>query len=186
MATVPTITTIQKTECIGNSLVTINSNYDNIKNSIAGLVNTDLAIINNTLTNLTTFVNNISSAQLAKAWVQFSGRRNNVGPSGTTDLTNTNRFIFNGYNIDYVSKNGTGIYTVTLKTPLNVNFSVTGTATPRSVPEASFTGLDACVVSLHPTTPFPNNNGLSCKIVTVDLNGSFIDPSNICLSFFSN
>jgi alpha-tubulin suppressor-like RCC1 family protein len=45
MATSPDITTIEKTECIGNSLITINSNFVNIKNSI-GNIRTGIAILN--------------------------------------------------------------------------------------------------------------------------------------------
>lgn len=184
MATVPTITTIQKTECIGNSLVTINSNYDNIRNSFTS-VNTDITLINNALNNLTSFVNSISSAQLAKAWVGFTGRRNTIGPSGTFDLTNTNRFLFNRYNVANVFRNGTGDYTINLSIQLNANFIVSGITSSKETP-STFTGLDAGIVSLHPVTPFPGNNGLACRIITVDANGSFIDPTYISLTMFSN
>jgi hypothetical protein len=180
MATVPAITVIPKTECVGNSLVTINTNYDNIKNSFTS-VNTDLTTINSTLNTLTTFFNSISTAQLAKAWVKFNPRQNS---SGAPDSLNTNRKIENSYNVASVLREDTGIYLTTLTSPIGNEFSVCGITSP--LPPGT-TGTDYTgVINLHPTNPFPSPGNQSCRIIVRNLQGAAIDPSLICLTFFNN
>lgn len=171
MANVPTITTIQKTECIGNSLVSLTTNFDNIKNSISDIITQDLATLNNTITELTTRVSGLSSSvQLAKAWVLFNG---------------TNGNIQDQYNVSSVNKDDTGIYTVTFQTPLNDIFSVSGLASPRDVSQTGYTGAETNIVGLYPGNPFPGNSGEQCKIVVVDTTGSFNTPQLVSLVFFS-
>jgi hypothetical protein len=182
MATVPTITTIQKTECIGNSLVTINTNYDNIKNSIAGIVTTDLATINNTLDTLTTFTNAISSAQLAKAWVKFRPRLN---VTGSLALDTTNRYILNSYNVVSVYREDAGNYLITLAKPIGSEFLVNGFVQPYYSGSGAFTGTDFGVVNLDETEPFPSPGNQSCRVVVRNLLGALIDPQVICLTFNS-
>lgn len=182
MATIPTITTIQKTECIGNSLVTINTNYDNIRNSIAS-VNTDLTTINSTLNALTTFANSISSAQLAKGWVKFSGRLNT---SGNLALITSNRQILNSYNVTTVYREEAGVYLVSLATPINAEFIVNGTVMPYYSGVGPFQGTDLAVINLDENEPFPSPAGEKCRVIVRNLLGTPIDPSLICLTFFSN
>lgn len=171
MATVPTITTIQKTECIGNSLVTINTNYDNIRNSIV-TVNTDILAINNTLNTLTTFANSISSAQLAKAWVKFAPRLQD--PNGNEALDISNRFKYNSYNVTTVLREGTGTYLITLAN-IYGEFAAVGTAAPD-------VNGNTCILNLNQQTNIDNQ----CRIITKDLNGSLIDSTLINLVFYSN
>lgn len=188
MATIPTITTIQKTECIGNSLVTINTNYDNIKNSIADIVNTDINNINTTLNTLApvfgTLTNAISSAQLTKAWVKFRPR---LKENGLPDdpATVSNRKILNGYNVSSVSREDTGKYLVTFATPIGTDFSVSGIVQPYYAGSGAFTGTDLGVVNLDVNDPFPSPGNVSCKIIVRNLLGALIEPQVICLTFNS-
>lgn len=178
MATVPSITVIPNTECIGNSLVTINTNYSNIKNSFNS-VNSDLTIVNNTLNTLTTFANNISGAQLSKGWVKFNPRRDeNSNPI----INNTNREILNSYNIDYVVREDTGKYLINLQVPIGSEFVVTGTVSPQ--PPGTGTASIG-VLNLDPSVPFPAPGNTSCRVIVQNLEGASIDPSLVCLTFFS-
>ena len=181
MATVPTITTIQKTECIGNSLVTINTNYENIKNSFT-TVNTDINNINDTLDNLITFTDSVSSAQLAKGWVKFSGRFN-IG--GSLDLTNSERKRFNSYNVKSVTRLNTGQYLVTLDKSIGTEFLVNGFVQPYYSGSGTFQGTDFTVVNLDETIPFPSPGDKSCRIVTRNLLGALVDPTIVCLTFYN-
>lgn len=175
MATVPNITQIPATECIGNSLVSINTNYDNIKNSFTDF-NTDLSVLNSQLTNLTTIVNSISSAQLAKAWVKFSATLAPIGQQPTS----TFRRILNNYNVSTVIRNSTGDFTINLSAPLAGEFLVTGLTSP--LPGSTGTGTG--VINLHPSIPFPDSQ--SCRIVIRDLLGNSINPPIVMLTFFNN
>lgn len=186
MATVPTITTIQKTECIGNSLVTINGNYENIKNSLTTLINTDLNVINARLDTLTTFVNSVSSAQLTKAWVSFNGTWNT---QQARDATFSNRYIWKGYNVSSVYRNETGDYTVSLANPIGLNFVVISTTSPKTPLDISGEiipplGTDTGIVNLHYQTPYPTP-GQSCRITIKDLLGNAIDTSYIHVAMFN-
>lgn len=178
MATTPSITIIPKTECIGNSLVTINTNYQNIRNSFDS-VNVDINTINNTLDTLTTLTNAISSAQLAKAWVKFNPALNE---SGNLDSNNTNRRILSEYNVNYVTKEETGKYLITFKNTINTHFTVSGITTPAGTGTGT---AYTSVLTLDPVEPFPAGNQ-SCRIITRNLQGVQIDTSFICLTFFSN
>lgn len=170
MATVPTITTIQKTECIGNSLVTLTNNFDNIRNAFT-TVNTDLAAINNSLTNLTTFANSISSAQLAKAWVNFNGRTG----SGVF------RTIRNSYNISNVQLENAGQYLITFANPIGDNLVMSGVISPQP---NSLSGPGGGVVNLRDPDPFPTLQ--SCRIVVRDLLGNVYNPNTVSLVFYNN
>ena len=184
MATVPTITTIDKSECIGNSLIAINGNYSNIKDSIV-TVNSDLIQINTTLNNLTTIINSISATpRLASAWVNFRGRQT-TGNDGqaTTNFSNPNRHIESSYNITNVVREDTGKYLVNITSPgLTKGFIVTGIVSP--LPPGT-TGVDSGVVNLSPTEPFPDPGTTQCRIITRTLLGQFYDPPLVMLVFHS-
>lgn len=64
--TVPTVTTIQATECIGNSLNTINANYQSLKNGITttqNYVSDQLAYLSCLINNTSNFKNKLINAQ---------------------------------------------------------------------------------------------------------------------------
>lgn len=179
MATVPTITTIQKTECIGNSLITLTNNFDNIRNAFSDF-NQDLTVLNNTLNSVTTLVNTLSSAQLAKAWVKFAPRRNTADQQ---NFSTSNRLIYSSYNVTSVYRESQGVYTVNLAFQLSEHFVVSGFTSPN--PSVNFSGLDSGVINLQHPDAFPVV-GQSCRIRVNDLRGNLIDPTLIMLTFFDN
>ena len=85
MATIIAPTNIPATDCIGNSLATINNNFTTLYNDIVNL-NTALAAIQ-------------KQPYTAKAWVCFDG---------TTKVPT----IKSSYNIKNITKDSTGIYTI--------------------------------------------------------------------------
>jgi hypothetical protein len=94
-----TITTIPDNQCIGDSLVTINNNFNNLNTSIVSL--------SSQYTNTTPGV--------ADAWVVFDGK---TGGTAT---------IKSQYNISSVTRNSVGNYTITFATPMNnTNYAVAG------------------------------------------------------------
>jgi hypothetical protein len=195
MAIVPTITNIDKSECIGNSLVTINGNYTNIQNSLAD-VDTNIVTINTLLNNLTTIVRSISSTpQQAFAWVNFSGRRETDPddiPSGRggTRLENTNRKIFTGYNVASVLRESTGIYRISLINAASPRFCILGTTVPLAPGTA---GPDAGIVNIYSgisndglnLPPITEDAGSEFRILTRTLQGQNFDPSRICVVVYS-
>lgn len=182
MAIVPNITNIEKSECIGNSLVTINGNYTNIRNSLDD-VNTSIISLNALVNGLTTIITSISSTpQRASAWVNFSGRRD--ATTQQTRLENTPRQIFSSYNIATITREDTGIYRGSLINSLVQGFTLIGTASPLPPGTA---GTDASVVNIHqgglglpaisPTSEF--------RILVRNLLGQAIDPPQVTLAIFS-
>lgn len=175
---------ILASECIGNSLITINTNNTSIKNSFTS-VNTDIEDINTQLNNLTTIINSISATQrLASGWVNFRGRfgydQNNTATPNFDDVSN--RFIESKYNVTNVIRESVGTYLVNLTQPLIKGFVVIGTVSP--LPPGS-TGTDSGVVNLSPVTPFPDPGTSQCRVVTRTLLGQLYDPSVVMLTFYS-
>lgn len=184
MATLYTINdNILPSECIGNSLVTINTNNTNIKNTFTSF-NTDITDINSKLNNLTTIMNTISANQrLASGWVNFKGRFGyDLNNTATPSFDNTNRFIESQYNVQSVLRESVGTYLVNLTQPLVKGFTVTGIVSP--LPPGT-TGTDAGVVNLSPSIPFPDPGTSQCRIITRNLLGQFYDPSIVMLTFYS-
>lgn len=183
MATIPTITTIQKTECIGNSLVILNDNYDNIKNSFSD-VNDTLLNIEGRINALNTFATKLSSAQLAKAWVSFSGIKDSTGNNNSNF---TNRQIFTSYNVTTVKKENTGVYTINFGIPLEPEYVATGCTSPGG---SYGSGTDTGVIGFDPdgnVTNLPIDQadfGKKSRIFIMNLLGSSIDPEVVTLSFF--
>jgi hypothetical protein len=123
----PSTTDILPTECIGNSLGTINLNFLNLRDSA---VNND-SLITTLSSQITTLTNNILSLSsvaipgAAKAWVKFNGDSpfSNQG----------DRFIYSFYNISTVFKKGKGDYRINFATPFtNTNYAVIGTSSEES------------------------------------------------------
>lgn len=197
---VPQITTIQKTECIGNSLVTINSNYDNIKNSLTQVQEANIEI-NSKINNLQTFQSSVSSQMpgVAKAWVSFNGR-SDINGSPSTQFTP--RYLRATYNIKEVVRINTGIYRVIFESGVvSDKFTFTGAASP--LPSLNPSGNLTGVINLAPGGDLPpgsseeaesdgfvqylENNGYLewMQIVLRSLDGNYIDSPFINLAFFS-
>jgi len=191
------ISEISENECVGQSLNKINNNYLNTRNVIC-TVDNRLNNVNRRLQTLTTTVCSISSAQLAKAWVSFDGKR---GQNGAVDTNTTlfsvpsSRFIRNSYNIIDVKKNGIGDYNIqiplsTIQTSSNnttISNTITGLVVGGSAAPSTLNlnRYSVCIITTpkHPISPFPAPN--TFRIQTVDLSGNLVDSDNISLTIFN-
>jgi len=116
----PAITTINRSEYIGNSLETINNNFSNLKD---GICDNELNIssLQGDIQNLDTFIVNLSTEVIhgvSKVLVKFSGPKD---INGSTTSNNPNRLIYNSYNISSVYKKNTGDYRVYFSSPLSTS-----------------------------------------------------------------
>jgi len=182
----PEITTILKTECIGNSLPTINNNFTNLQTGICGVDN-NLNLTDITLTNIKQFTDTITTSQLAKAWVQFSGRRRETQPGdtfiGRQDFTNANRFIRNKFNVVNILRNAVGDYTVVFENSFGTDYAFSSFVSMAPI-NAQSPNLDQhCVIAYYPITPITQN---SARFVVVNLQGASVDPEYISLIFYGS
>jgi hypothetical protein len=109
---------IDREECIGDSLVKINSNFSDLDSSVASNYTTLDTKINSTsaaaitlTTNLSTNLQNTSPG-MAKAWVNFNGNTNTINCR---------------YNIQSVTGGG-GVYNITYSVPVGINNCVVAAA----------------------------------------------------------
>ena len=120
----PSVTVIDRSEYIGNSLQTINNNFSNLKDGICDN-NTEILSLQQDIQNLDTYIEALSSVtthSVPKAFVKFSGAQdiNNNTSSG-----NPNRYIFHSYNISSVYRKNVGDYRIYFSVPLsNGNYLV--------------------------------------------------------------
>jgi hypothetical protein len=123
----PTITSIDRSEYIGNSLQTINNNFSNLKDGICDN-NTEIISLQQDIQNLDTHIeilSSVTSHSVPKAFVKFSGVQdvNNNNTGG-----NPNRYILHSYNISSVYRKNTGDYRIYFNTPLSTgNYLVLAT-----------------------------------------------------------
>lgn len=114
----PTIVTIQPNECIGNSLNTINSNYQALKTGICDnqdQINEIRSLFNSLQTYTMSLTSTIAqSSYAAKAWINFNG---------LTGVANSS------YNAN-VTRTGTGQYKITFPSGVfsNANYAFVGSA----------------------------------------------------------
>lgn len=142
----PTIITIPREQCIGNSLTTINSNFSALRASICnpsiGLndkVN-DLIVTRNSIQTLYTNLSGPATMGAAKAWVKFDGLRGNNDPANGPFTAEGLRYVYSSFNIgDPTDPGDTGVtlnndiagdYTIYLKPGLftTENYGVIGTS----------------------------------------------------------
>jgi hypothetical protein len=124
----PTINEIPSTQCIGNSLQTINFNFSALK--VAACDNYSyIQSLNTSILNLNTQILNLSSITVpgaSKAWINFSGTRDN---NNNISSLLTPRFIFSAYNINQVLRKGSGDYRITFTNRLPApNYTAIGTS----------------------------------------------------------
>lgn len=175
MATIFPTTEIQRTECIGNSLITINNNFDNLDQSVTNINNEVGELIGN-LNNVSTLVTNISSQQLALAWVAFDPYRSQQFGPNAPNLENNARYLIAEYNVTSVIKVGTGVFTVTVpfdfpRTNQIPHLSISGLARPADT--------NMAIVNLGEATTS------NTFIVTVkNQNNSFVNPLYVNLTIF--
>jgi hypothetical protein len=123
----PTITEIKRTECIGNSLFTINDNFTALRD---GTCDNDIQIEslgNNikALNNIVLALSGITIPGSAKAWTKFDSTKDN---RGFVNQYNTDRYLYNSYNVNSVYKVEEGYYRITFKTPfLDNSYTVVAT-----------------------------------------------------------
>jgi hypothetical protein len=187
------ITEIRETDCIGQSLNTINNNYLNTRNFIC-VVDNQLDITNQRLQDISTIFYSISAEQLDKAWVAFNGHIDSNG-SVDGDLTPSEpkRLILNQYNVVSVIKNAVGDYTVSLPISLltaanlqqTISKSISGLVINSMIaPNYIYDSVtEIGVLTYHPTNAFPNLS--SIRFVTSNLEGNRFDPSLITLNFLN-
>lgn len=100
--TVPTVTTIQATECIGNSLNTINANYQSLKTGITttqNYVNDQLTYLSCLISNTSNFKNKLINAQgLINQRVYVSGTATTGSKQYTLDRW---RVVTSGQNLTF-------------------------------------------------------------------------------------
>lgn len=100
---------IDREECIGDSLIKLNSNFSGLDADITN-VNTR---VTNTSAAAITLTNSLSAGirsdrYTAKAWVSFTG----TGPIG-------NQTIYTQYNVSSVNKTAEGTYIINYTTPIS-------------------------------------------------------------------
>lgn len=132
---------IDKTECIGNSLSKINSNFANLKQDActnfltieglqASIQNLDSRII---------ALSGITVPGTAKAWLKFDGTKD---ISNTISTLNTNRYIYSSFNIATAYRKGQGDYRITFATPMpNNQYILLGTSSQKQASTGLFTWL---------------------------------------------
>lgn len=120
------IPTIDIDECIGLSLATINTNFQDLKNEYC-LNDSELAIIETSFNTLSSNLISLSalSPGIAKAYVVFDGTRN----TGGSYTKNGNRFLYSSYGVASVSSNRTGTYSLSFTTAFpNISYALIGTS----------------------------------------------------------
>lgn len=97
-----TLPEIKRTECIGNSLDTINSNFATLKAAACDNYNV-IRSLQVGIDSLNTRINTLTAQTpgFAKAWVVFDGTKDTSNSSSTQT---TYRYIYNSYNINGVYK----------------------------------------------------------------------------------
>jgi hypothetical protein len=184
----PNVTSIKSTECIGNSLPTINDNFAALKNAACDNYST-ITTFNSNILDLNTKITSLSSQipGIAKAWVKFDGTRDAATPSspnGTSSTAATNRFIYSSYNIDYVYKATTtntpttsaGDYRIYFKpgTFTTPNYAVIGTSSERKG-----------IINYGWLQPYTYNTSfVGVRIHAPIWPGDVVDPTHISVAIF--
>lgn len=177
----PSVTTINRTECIGNSLDTINSNFTNLKIAACDNYNT-ITSLNANILALNTRITSLSSQVpgIAKAWVKFDGTRDTNGVPSTFA---TPRYIYNSYNIDNVLKVTTtdtpttsaGDYRIYFKPNLfsTTNYAVIGTSN------------EAKNISYSWLQPYSYaKDFVSVRVHSPTYQGDVVDPAHVSVAIF--
>lgn len=127
------ISIIEPTEYIGNSLVKINDNFTNLRlflcNDEGTGLYTKMDVLELSANNLTSSVNNIFNTVetgSSRAWVRFKGDKDTTNTA--SDLL-TDRFIRAEFNVRSVYRRAIGRYRIYFKNILpNTNYAIVGTS----------------------------------------------------------
>ena len=109
MSTCNLTQTISENECIGDSLVKINTNFGNLDTSICSLSSLEASHWQSILAKI---------PGIAKAWVNFDATKNTTG---TAISDNQYCLLRSSYNVSYVQRISLGEWNVVFDTPMNDN-----------------------------------------------------------------
>ena len=160
------IPSIDLDECIGTSLATINSNFQDLKESNCDTFD-ELNRIDNNLIELSAIASELSSyaPRFPKAWVYFNG---------------TNEEIYSSFNVAQVSSLSTGVYALSFTVPFNdTNYALIGTC------HETLTGSSAFYekyVWVQPTT-FTTT---SANINIHNSDGHYANPAYVSIVIYNN
>jgi hypothetical protein len=171
----PEVTTILRTECIGNSLATINNNFANLKHAICTIDNF-VAAANVRINLLDSLLTDITPQRLAKAFISFNGTKNTAGED---NLTDSQRQIIQSYNVNNVVRYGAGKYVISFEpnTFLDAKYIMNGTTRFPNIVTYSNSG------------PGPTDPPTTLSYVTIlvmDNDRNLVDTDLISLTFFNN
>jgi hypothetical protein len=169
----PSIITILPTECIGNSLAAINSNFENLETAACDNSGT-ITTLQQNIQQLNTLITNLSAITVpgtAKAWVKFDGARD-IGGNISTLLGP--RFIYSSYNINSIIKKAPGDYRIEFENRQpSPNYAVIGTSQQTPTSTNNFTWLQ----------PY-RYTSLFVEIRTFSNLNEGVDPRNISVVIF--
>lgn len=159
------IPSIDLDECIGTSLATINSNFQDLKESDCTTFD-ELNRIDNNLVELSATVLELSSyaPRFPKAWAYFNG---------------TGGQIYSSFNVAQVSSLSTGVYALSFTTPFNdTNYALIGTC------HETLTGtlFNEKYVWVQPTT-FATT---SANINIHNSDGHYANPTYVSIVIYNN
>jgi hypothetical protein len=161
-------------ECVGLSLATINSNFQDLKTESC-LTYDELYSINSNLVALSADFLSLSALApaIAKAWVSFDG---------TTTDTQGIRTIYKSTNVSQVSGGAAGTFRITFTTAFsNAScYAVFGTSSEASVNNTSYTWLQPIESSFQ-------SESFSINIHSYNNNTtSLVNPKYVYVAVFSN
>lgn len=134
---------IDPSECIGNSLTKINTNFTGLKFAVCDN-DSFITTLRNSIDNLSTIITNLSSVTvtgIARAWIKFDGTRRENGITETpATISTTNRFIYSSFNVSTVYRKGPGDYRITFTAPFTTsNYVIVGTSSQKQASNGQLT-----------------------------------------------
>jgi hypothetical protein len=160
------VQTIDLDECIGLSLATINTNYQQLLQENTATCE-ELDLISNNLANLYTRYESLTSQRrgMAKATVAFDG-------TGTATPS-----VYSSFNIARVLRRSTGVFELSYLSAFpNANYALIGTSMLTATSATNFSWV-------QPTTAFATT---SATINIRDLSGTFVNPEYVSIAVYSN
>lgn len=167
------IPTIDIDECIGTSLATINSNFQELKVNEC-LTFDEIQRIETNLIDLSSRYFSLSSyvPRISKAWVHFSIDANTNTPD-----------IKTSFNVDSVTPITTGSYAITFTEALPTSgYALIGTCTETEKITGTFPNQSPTYVWLQPTTFTTTSAGINIRNVS----GTFAIPEYVSIAIYYN
>lgn len=183
----PAVTTIKNTECIGNSLVTINDNFTALKDAACDNYST-ITTLNANILALNTRITSLSSQVpgIARAWVKFDGTRDS---SGAPSTAGTNRFLYSSYNVISVLKDNTkytrGQYEIRVKAGvfLNKNIAILGTSSESIGTGGGYTWVQPTEIDVSNVNPATRESVIKISVHSPTIT-DVADPVHVSVVMF--